>query len=263
MQDLAWQEHGSGPPLLLVNGYAATGADWDPILLGKLARDFTLICPDNRGMGGSAPAVAGSLTSPSMAADLAALLDALELERVARRRLVDGRLRRPGAGRAHPERVVALGPARHRPRRPEGASRPEPEVAARLFDHVGHPARAGEPADRAALPAAPSPSEIDARVRRGRRRGPGGALPSRRWSRRRGRWRAWYEEPAEPRLAAIDGSDPGHGRRGGHRHPGRPTPPLLAAAIEGAELETFPGAGHAFIAQEAPRVAAAIGDFLG
>ena len=31
--------------------------------------------------------------------------------------------------------------------------------------------------------------------------------------------------------------------------------PLLAAAIEGAELRLFPGAGHAFIAQEAPPVA--------
>ncbi len=27
---LAWGRVGSGPPLLLVNGYAATGADWDP-----------------------------------------------------------------------------------------------------------------------------------------------------------------------------------------------------------------------------------------
>ena len=27
----------------------------------------------------------------------------------------------------------------------------------------------------------------------------------------------------------------------------------LAAALAGARLETFPGAGHAFIAQEAPR----------
>ena len=38
--------------------------------------------------------------------------------------------------------------------------------------------------------------------------------------------------------------------------------PLLAAAIDGAALRLFPGAGHAFIAQEAPQVASAIRDFV-
>jgi pimeloyl-ACP methyl ester carboxylesterase len=29
----AWRTVGSGTPLLLINGYAATGADWDPRFL--------------------------------------------------------------------------------------------------------------------------------------------------------------------------------------------------------------------------------------
>ena len=34
---IAWTVVGDGPPLLLLNGYAATGADWDPVFLGALA----------------------------------------------------------------------------------------------------------------------------------------------------------------------------------------------------------------------------------
>jgi pimeloyl-ACP methyl ester carboxylesterase len=43
----AWRALGSGKPLLLVNGYAATSADWDPALLGALSDSRELICPDN------------------------------------------------------------------------------------------------------------------------------------------------------------------------------------------------------------------------
>ena len=35
---IAWTAVGDGPPLLLVNGYAATGADWDPSFLAALGR---------------------------------------------------------------------------------------------------------------------------------------------------------------------------------------------------------------------------------
>jgi pimeloyl-ACP methyl ester carboxylesterase len=34
---IAWTVVGQGPPLLLLNGYAATGADWDPVFIGALA----------------------------------------------------------------------------------------------------------------------------------------------------------------------------------------------------------------------------------
>ncbi|HEX5712074.1 MAG TPA: alpha/beta hydrolase [Solirubrobacterales bacterium] len=67
---------GSGPPLLLINGYAATGEDWDPTFLAALAVSFQVICPDNRGVGGSGPGE-GELTIAAMAADLEALLDEL------------------------------------------------------------------------------------------------------------------------------------------------------------------------------------------
>ncbi len=78
---LQWRSLGEGPPLLLVNGYAGSSADWDPVLLASLARSFELICPDNRGIGGSELGDAERLTADAMASDLQALLDALALER--------------------------------------------------------------------------------------------------------------------------------------------------------------------------------------
>ena len=77
---LAWRAAGQGPPLLLINGYAATGADWDPEFLAALGESFEVICPDNRGTGGSELGEA-ELTIDGMAADFEALLDALEIER--------------------------------------------------------------------------------------------------------------------------------------------------------------------------------------
>src|SRR6476646_4549053 len=76
---LSWGRIGSGPPLLLVNGYAATGADWDPDFLAALAEGYEVLCPDSRGMGesdlGSEP-----LTVDAIAADLRAVLVAAEIE---------------------------------------------------------------------------------------------------------------------------------------------------------------------------------------
>jgi pimeloyl-ACP methyl ester carboxylesterase len=77
---LAWRTLGEGPPLLLINGYAATGEDWDPTFLAALAASFAVTCPDNRGVGASELGEE-ELTIDGMAVDLVALLDALEIER--------------------------------------------------------------------------------------------------------------------------------------------------------------------------------------
>lgn len=76
---IAWRRLGEGPPLLLINGYAATKDDWDPGFLAVLAADSTVICPDNRGVGESARGE-GEITIDSMAADLARLVDDLGIE---------------------------------------------------------------------------------------------------------------------------------------------------------------------------------------
>jgi len=76
---LSWGRMGSGPPLLLVNGYAATGDDWDPGFLAALAEGHEVLCPDSRGMGesdlGSEP-----LTIDAIASDLRVVLEAAAIE---------------------------------------------------------------------------------------------------------------------------------------------------------------------------------------
>ena len=62
-----YEIHGEGPPLLLVNGYASTGEDWDPTFLAALAERFEVIAPDNPGLGGS-EALPGTLSVEAMAA---------------------------------------------------------------------------------------------------------------------------------------------------------------------------------------------------
>lgn len=70
-------------PLLLINGYAATAADWDPTFIFTLERSFELILPDNRGVGGAPLGeLVGPLTIEAMATDLEALLDAREIEKL-------------------------------------------------------------------------------------------------------------------------------------------------------------------------------------
>jgi pimeloyl-ACP methyl ester carboxylesterase len=44
---------GTGSPLLVLNGFAATSADWDPSFIDGLASSNELILVNNRGMGGS------------------------------------------------------------------------------------------------------------------------------------------------------------------------------------------------------------------
>jgi pimeloyl-ACP methyl ester carboxylesterase len=79
-RQIGWRSVGSGPPLLLLNGYAGTAADWDPNFLGALAEGFEVVLPDNRGMGTSTWGDgAEPLTIGSMADDVLVLADELSL----------------------------------------------------------------------------------------------------------------------------------------------------------------------------------------
>jgi pimeloyl-ACP methyl ester carboxylesterase len=73
---------GSGPPLVVVNGFAATKDDWDPTFLDALAREHELALLDSRGMGESADD-GRQFTIEDLAADVAGLIDALGLARPA------------------------------------------------------------------------------------------------------------------------------------------------------------------------------------
>jgi pimeloyl-ACP methyl ester carboxylesterase len=50
---IVYRQIGSGRPLLLLNGFAATNADWDPSFINGLASSNQLILLNNRGIGGS------------------------------------------------------------------------------------------------------------------------------------------------------------------------------------------------------------------
>lgn len=66
---------GSGPAVVLLHGYGETGDMWAP-LAADLARDHTVIVPDLRGMGLSAPVTSG-FEKKNQALDVAGVMDAL------------------------------------------------------------------------------------------------------------------------------------------------------------------------------------------
>jgi pimeloyl-ACP methyl ester carboxylesterase len=72
---------GNGPPLLLVHGWPETWYAWR-LLMPALARDFTVVAVDQRGIGLSDKPQDGYDTG-TLAADLVALMDALGHERFA------------------------------------------------------------------------------------------------------------------------------------------------------------------------------------
>ncbi len=255
---IAWTRRGDGPPLLAINGYAATAADWDPTFLGELARDLTVICPDNRGMGESGLGDPAEITAASLAGDCLALLDRLEIERAAVLGWSMGGFVAQQLAALAPGRVSALVLLATDPGGP-GAKLADPATIARLYDRGGTPREqatrligllfppgVAEPIDArfgdvvAAARAVLDPDALDAQQELMRR---------------------WHTEPADARLASI----------------AAPTlvaageedvviPPenaaLLATALSADPPHLFEGGGHAFMAQEPQKLAAQIRDFI-
>jgi pimeloyl-ACP methyl ester carboxylesterase len=136
---IAWTAVGDGPPLVLLNGYAATGADWDPIFLGQLAARFRVICPDNVGLGrstlGEGEAVDGVA---GMAADTLALIDGLEIGRTAIAGWSMGGMIAQSLVRQVPERIAAMGLISTHTGGPDCVDA-APGVFQVLIDHSGTP----------------------------------------------------------------------------------------------------------------------------
>jgi len=104
---LAYERRGRGKPLLLLHGYPLDHTIWDAVV-PLLEHDFDLILPDLRGFGESeAPRTPYLLTD--MAADLAALLDALGIERAAVAGHSMGGYIALAFARAWPQRLRGLG----------------------------------------------------------------------------------------------------------------------------------------------------------
>ena len=71
---IGWEEHGTGDPVLLIQGLGYARWGWRP-LIGLLAGHFRVITFDNRGIGDSS-IPPGPYTAAEMATDALAVLDA-------------------------------------------------------------------------------------------------------------------------------------------------------------------------------------------
>lgn len=255
---LSWRALGEGPPLLLLNGYAATAADWDPGFLAALGQTHEVICPDNRGVGGS---LVGELTPPltaaAMAADAEVLLDELEIDRLPIAGWsMGGFIAQELAVRApaRVEALVLLGTS------PGGAAivSAEPGVFQRLIDHTGSPEEQARRLLSLLFPPGvadamgPEVVEIVATAR--------AALTDTGLDAQESAVAAWHRnepppppDPAPPVLVA-------HGDRDVLLPPANAA--ALAARWPGATVELFAGGGHAFMAQEPDRLAELITSFL-
>jgi pimeloyl-ACP methyl ester carboxylesterase len=79
--NIAYRVQGEGPPLVLVMGYRLSSIAWPETFIETLARQFTVITPDNRGTGLSDKPVEGYAIA-NMARDIRGLLDELEITRI-------------------------------------------------------------------------------------------------------------------------------------------------------------------------------------
>jgi len=253
---------GEGPPLLLVNGYAATKDDWDPAFLDELSAHFKVICPDNRGMG-ETPRGDGSLSVASMAIDLVTLLDELELERAHLAGWSMGGFIAQTMVACDPDRFASLillatdpGGTGAERRQPEDEARltdksgtPE-EQARRLIDLLFPPEFAGRVWDAAGEVVAAARSGLDPAVLAEQER----AMSD------------WYEhtDPPVAKISHLAGD--GLPILIAHGVEDRVIPPrnsrILAGALRDAWLARFAGCGHAFMAQEPRRLARLIALFL-
>jgi pimeloyl-ACP methyl ester carboxylesterase len=77
---IAYRRIGNGRPLVLLNGFAATSADWDPSFIDRLASCNELILLDNRGIGRSTDG-GQPFNIAQLADDVARVIEMLGFER--------------------------------------------------------------------------------------------------------------------------------------------------------------------------------------
>jgi pimeloyl-ACP methyl ester carboxylesterase len=78
---IVYRRIGRGRPLVVLNGFGATSADWDPSFIDRLASSNELILLNNRGIGGSTDD-GQPFDIAKLAGDAAHVIDSLGIERV-------------------------------------------------------------------------------------------------------------------------------------------------------------------------------------
>jgi pimeloyl-ACP methyl ester carboxylesterase len=77
---IAYRRIGNGRPIVVLNGFAATSADWDPSFIDRLASSNELVLLDNRGIGDSTDD-GRPFDIAQLADDVARVIETLGVER--------------------------------------------------------------------------------------------------------------------------------------------------------------------------------------
>lgn len=255
---LTWRALGAGPRLLLVQGYAGSADDWPPDFLAALGRSFTVIAPDNRGMGDSDLGDPAELTIDSMAADLEALLGELAIDRITVVGFSMGGFIAQALVRRAPERVASLGLFSTDAGGP-GAIRAEPADWARLVDHSGTPRERASRTISVVFPPDFAPGfdrdfgELVAASQ-------AGLDPTALAAEERAMDRWWAAPPPARGVSPIDPVLIVHGAEDVVIPPANAE--LLAARFPGARVELLAGCGHGLHAQRPDELAEMIASRL-
>jgi len=246
---------GEGPPLLLLMGWRGNLEWWPELLVGPLARRHRLILVDNRGAGGTGDP-GGRYSMAQMADDAAALLDALDVARADVLGVSMGGMIAQELALRHPQRVGRLVLAATHPGR---RARVPPTAAMwRAWGRgLRRPWRVDEnllqllfSADGGAID-----KQALAEFRRTAARSPMAPWPSVKQYLAILGHDTYDRLPqiAAPTLVVTGDDDlmvpPGNSA-------------VLAKRIPGAQLVTFPGAGHALLRTRAAELDALLRDFL-
>jgi len=120
--EIVYRRVGRGQPLLILNGFAATNADWDPSFIDRLAYCNELILLNNRGIGGSTDD--GQLFDiETLADDAAQVIEILGIEHTSVMRWSMGGFIAQAFAVKYPDRVHKLVFVIDRPGRNRGGSR--------------------------------------------------------------------------------------------------------------------------------------------
>lgn len=241
-------------PLVLLNGLAATAADWDPVFLMALAERHDVVALEHRGMGGW-PDGGADFTIEDLAADVAAAIDDRGLDAPIVLGWSLGGMVAQALALSRPDLVGALALLATSPGGPQappipgsvletiiGLSAPPREQASRLIDLLFPPTLA--PAIDAEF------GELVAGAR--------GGLSQDLLRRQVTAIRGWQTRGAAGRLDQIAG--PVLVACGMLDTVVSPAASLiLTEGIPGAWLARFPDAGHAFMAQAPQEVTTLVG----
>ena len=243
---IAWERHGSGEPLLLIQGLGYARWGWEPVD-EPLARSFEVLVFDNRGIGES-DAPQGPYTAAEMAGDAVQVLDEAGVERAHVMGTSLGGMIAQELALEYPERVGKLVLACTTPGGPRAYPMPQPTVDLML-------ARASlrEFTENALAPA--DRPDLVERILVHRERTAQGFEP---WSAQAAAGAGFDASErlgglAAPTLVQHGDSDLVVDPRNGE---------LLVELIPDARLSVYEGGGHLFFWQEPERFVREVEEFL-